>query len=178
MSSMFKSPRYKDPDYIYLNQREHDLINPHKQQGFRTISRDCYCSVCSRPLKYNTAELCPRCRNALIRGTLFEQYIGSLRIEPIHNHRQYDYLITDNLVKQLDYVMNYRFNTRAYKNKTSKLICIMLLHIEAGGDIEPQLTYRRLRYYADTSRRDSLQKTLQKGKKLFDILFSYLYHRQ
>ena len=172
--SVYQSPKYKDPNYILLNEREHNALNPDKQQGFRTISRDSYCVACNKRLQYNSAELCPRCRNRLIRAELFPEF-GSLRIEDEDDYKQYYHLATDTLVSQLDHVMNGRFKTRTYKHKTAKMIVVMMKYLETSGSIDPQVAYRRLRYHALTERRDSLQKTLQAGKKLFDILFRYLY---
>lgn len=53
----------------------------------------------------------------------------------------------------------------------------MMKYLDSGGDIDPQVAMRRLRYHALTESSDSLQKTLQVGKKLFDILFRYLYSK-
>ena len=170
--SIYTAP-YRRPNYIHLNQRESNILNPHKQQGVRRIGTG-YCNVCSRETHYQNQELCAGCRNRLIEGTLLEQYTGILRIYD-DEHKKYLPLVTDYLVSQIDYAMNHKFKTRTYKNKTAKLIYIMKKYLEANGDIEPDVCYRRLRYYALTSKRDSLQMTLTSGKKLFNILFSYLY---
>ena len=164
---------YRRPNYIHLNQRESNLINPHKQQGVRKRGTG-YCCICTRETHYQNQELCAGCRNRLIEGTLLEQYTGILRIYE-DEHKQYLPLVTEHLTAQIDYVMNHKFKTRTYKNKTAKMICIMKKYLEAGGDIEPDVCYRRLRYYALTSKRDSLQMTLQRGKRLFDILFRFLW---
>jgi hypothetical protein len=163
---------FKDPNYIYLNYREHELINPNKQQGLNTIGSG-YCNVCAIATKYNNQQLCHTCRNYLVRGELFPQYTGELKIYD-NEHKQYLQLVTENLVDKIDYAMSHKFKTRCYKNKTAKMICIMKQYLESDGDIEPDVCYRRLRYYALTSRRDSLQKTLQVGLKLFKTIFNYL----
>lgn len=51
------------------------------------------------------------------------------------------------------------------------MLCVMDKFLKAQGEIEADVAYRRLRYYADTSRREGLQETLQKGKKILDFLF-------
>lgn len=169
---IYYAPLFKDPNYIHLNKREHDRINPYKQQGI-SCSGTGFCNVCGRELKYFNQQLCHVCRNHLIRGELFGEY-GELVVIVSDDHRQYDHLITDYLVGQINYVMNGKFKTRTHINKTAKMICIMMKYIEEKGRIEPDVAYRRLRYYALTERRDSLQKTLQMGKKLFHILFRYV----
>jgi len=170
---IYYAPVFKDPNYIHLNKREHDRINPYKQQGINCIGTG-FCNICGRELKYFNQQLCHVCRNHLIRGELFGEY-GELTVLESDNHRQYDYLVNDNLVSQINYVMNRNFKSRTYKNKTAKMICVMMKYLEAKGNIEPDVAYRRLRYYALTERRDSLQKTLQTGKKLFRILFRSFY---
>ena len=164
---------FKNPNYILLNQREHNRINPNKQQGLYTTGTG-YCSVCGRETHYNNQELCYICRNHLIRGSLFEEY-GELVVYG-QEYKKYYHLVTDSLVNQINVIMDTQFKTRTYKAKTAKMIGVMKKYIEAEGSIEPDVAYRRLRYYALTERRDSLQKTLQTGKKLFNVLFIYLVH--
>lgn len=162
---------YKNPNYIHLNQREHNRINPNKQQGVNTVGTG-YCQVCGRDTHYNNQQLCHICRNHLIRGNLFGEYGELIVID--NEYKQYYPLVNHFIVKQIDIVMNGRFKTRTYKAKTAKLLCVMQKFIDAQGDIEPDVAYRRLRYYSDTFKRDSLQMTLKKGKMIFDILFRYL----
>jgi hypothetical protein len=172
--SIFTAP-FKNPNYIHLNMKEHNAISPlqDKQQGVSKLS-DGWCNICNRPLAYNNQELCHKCRNHLIRGTLFHEF-GELLVTPEDNHKQYNNLVSEELVCKLDDVLGGRFRTRTYKNKTAKMICIYFKFLEAKGDIEIDVCYRRLRYYADTSKRGSLQQTLQDGKALFKVLVRYLY---
>ncbi|WP_421716549.1 hypothetical protein [Arcobacter arenosus] len=169
--SIFTAP-FKDPNYVYLNQKEHDLINPNKQQGCNTLG-DRYCRVCGRPLKYGNQQLCHRCKANLIRGNLFHDYTGSLTIEGDEWKRFYPY-VTNYIVNEIDAIMEGRFKTKRYKAKMAKLLYIMDKYIKANGDIYPDVCYRRLRYYAD-NKRDGLQKTLQKGKKIFSKLLYYKF---
>lgn len=166
---------FKNPNYIYLNYKEHNRINPNKQQGVNQIS-DGYCNVCGRPTHYINQQLCYICRNHLIRGNLFGEY-GELIVYK-DEYKKYYPQITEFIVNQIDIVLEGKFKTRRYKSKTAKMLCVMDKFLKAKGDIEPDVAYRRLRYYANTSKRDSLQQTLQTGKKLFNILFSYCYHLQ
>lgn len=71
--------------------------------------------------------------------------------------------------------MDGKFKTRTYKAKTAKILCVMDKFFKANGIIEPDVAYRRLRYYANTSQRDSLQATLQKGKRIFEFLFGLFF---
>jgi hypothetical protein len=173
--SIYQAP-FKNPIYIMLNQRESNAISPNgtKQQGL-SKSSDRWCNICNRPLTYNNQELCYKCRNHLIRGTLFPEF-GELVVTREDNHNQYSKLVSERLVNRLDDVLGGKFKTRTYKNKTAKIICIFNKFLEAKGDIEIDVLYRRLRYYADTSSRGSLQQTLQDGKALFKILESYLHY--
>jgi len=75
-------------------------------------------------------------------------------------------------------ISEYLYCILTYKNKTAKMINIMIKYIDTGGDIETDVAYRRLRYYDLTSKRDSLQMKLQNGKKLFDILFMLKYNSE
>lgn len=172
--SIYTSP-YRNLSYIHLNPKEHNAISPlqDKQQGVRKLS-DGWCNICNRPTHYQNQELCHVCRNHLIRGTLFIEY-GELKVTKEDNHQQYNYLVSDGLVQKIDNALNGNFKTRTYANKTAKIICIFNKFMEAKGDIEIDVCYRRLRYYANTSTRGSLQQTLQDGKKVFDILNRYLY---
>jgi hypothetical protein len=172
--SIHQAP-FKNPTYIMLNQRESNVISPlrDKQQGLNKSS-DRWCNICNRPLKYNNQELCYKCRNHLIRGTLFPEF-GELIVTLEDNHKRYNKFVSEELVSKLDDVLGGKFRTRTYKNKTSRMICVLYKFLEAKGDIEIDLCYRRLRYYANTSRRGSLQQTLQDGKKLFNILTRYLH---
>lgn len=172
--SIYTAP-FRQPSYILLNIKEHDLINANKQQGCRTLSYG-YCKVCQRPLNFRYKELCSPCRNHLIRGTLFPQYTGDLRVIGNEWKKFYPF-VTEHLVNQIDFIMNSKFKTKRYKAKTAKLLYVMDKYIKANGDIYPDVCYRRLRYYANTSKRDSLQRTLQKGKKIFDILFRCYYNK-
>lgn len=155
---------FKDPTYILLNQRESKAISPlgDKQQGLSKVS-DGYCNICNRPTKYHNQELCHKCRNHLIRGTLFPEF-GELVVTPEDNYQQYKKLASEELVGKLDAVLDGRFRTRTYKNKVANIICVLHKFLEAKGDIEIDVCYRRLRYYADTSTRSSLQQTLKEGK--------------
>ena len=161
---------FKNPNFIYLNHREHNRINPNKQQGLNQLS-DGYCNVCGRKTHYLNQQLCYVCRNHLIRGNLFGEY-GELIVSGKEYEKFYP-KVNNFIVNQINIVLDGRFKTRTYKAKTAKMLCIMDKFIKANGDIEPDVAYRRLRYYGDTSRRDSLQQTLQKGKKLFNILFTF-----
>ena len=94
---------------------------------------------------------------------------------PLDNHQRYIKLVSKGLIDRLDDVMGGTLRTRTYKNKIAKMLCVYYKFLEAKGGIEIDLCYRRLRYYADTSKRDSLQQTLQDGKKLHKVLyFSYI----
>lgn len=162
--SIYTAP-FKNPNYIQLNAREHNAISPlqDKQQGVSKIS-DGWCNICNRPTHYRNQELCYVCRNNLIRGTLFTEF-GELLVTSEDNHRQYDYLVSEELVVRLNNVLDGKFRTRTYKNKTAKMICVLHKFLETKGDIDIDVCYRRLRYYANTSTRGSLQQTLQDGKK-------------
>ena len=161
---------FKNPDYILLNQRESNAISPckDKQQGLSKIS-DGYCNVCNRPTHYRNQELCHKCRNHLIRGTLFPE-LGELIVTPKDNHKQYKKLVTEELVNRLDGVIDGRLRTRTYKNKVAKMLCVYHKFLEAQGDVDIDVCYRRLKYYADSSQRDSLQQTLQDGKQLYRVI--------
>ncbi|KAB7887139.1 hypothetical protein [Poseidonibacter ostreae] len=163
--SIYTAP-FRQPSYILLNQKEHDLINANKQQGCKTLSYG-YCKVCQKPLNFRYKELCSPCRNHLIRGTLFTQYTGDLRVIGDEWKKFYP-LVTEHLVNQIDLIMNGKFKTKRYKAKTAKLLYIMDKYIKANGDIYSDVCYRRLRYYADSSSRDNLQLTLKIGKKIFE----------
>lgn len=168
--SIFTAP-FKDPSYILLNQREHDLINPNKQQGCDTLGYF-HCMVCNKPLKYKNQQLCHTCKAYLVRGQLFPQHTGSLEVIG-DEYKKYYPLVTDEIVNQINIIMNGKFKTRCFKSKTAKMLCVMDKFLKAQGEIEADVVYRRLRYYADTSRRDGLQETLQKGKKILDFLSLY-----
>ena len=167
---------FKNPDFILLNQRERNAISPRKdkQQGLSKVS-DGYCNVCNRPTHYRNQELCYKCRNHLIRATLFPEY-GELLVTTEDNHIRYKKLVTEELVNKLDAVMQGALRTRTYKNKTAKMICVYHKFLEAQGDVDIDVCYRRLRYYAKTSKRDSLQETLQEGKNLYNVLSSNKIH--
>ena len=167
--SIYTAP-FKNPDYILLNQRESNAISPckDKQQGLSKIS-DGYCNVCNRPTHYRNQELCHKCRNHLIRGTLFPE-LGELIVTPEDNHKQYKKLVTEELVDRIDGVMDGRLRTRTYKNKVAKMLCVYHKFLKAKGDIDIDVCYRRLRYYADTGTRVSLQQTLKDGKRAFSAL--------
>jgi len=167
--SIYEAP-FKNPNYILLNRRESNAVSPlgDKQQGL-SKSSDRWCNICNRPLKYNNQELCYKCRNHLIRATLFPEF-GELVVTTEDNHKQYNKLLSERLLNKLDDVLGGRFKTRTYKNKTAKMICIVYKFLEAKGDIDIDVCYRRLRYYSDTAKRGSLQQTLQDGKQLFNIL--------
>ncbi|MDB2562190.1 hypothetical protein N9X61_01150 [Sulfurimonas sp.] len=169
--SIYTAP-FKDPNYILLNQRESNAISPRrdKQQGLSKLS-DGFCNICSRPTHYRNQELCYKCRNHLIRGTLFPE-LGELVVTPEDNHIQYKNLVTDKLVEQIDRVMNGKFKTRTYKNKLCKMICVYHKFLALEGEIEVDVCYRRLRYYANTMNRSSLQQALQEGKKIYRIFNS------
>jgi hypothetical protein len=173
--SIFTAP-FKDPNYIFLNQKEHDLINPNKQQGCDTLGYF-YCMVCSKPLKYKNQQLCHTCKAYLVRGQLFPQHIGNLEIIG-DEYKKYYPQVTNELVNQINIIMDGKFKTRTYKAKTAKMLCAIDKFFKAQGEIETDVAYRRLRYYADTSKRDSLQRTLQSGKKLFDFLFSIKIYKR
>ena len=160
---------FKNPNYILLNHREHNRINPNKQQGVSQMS-DGYCNVCGKRTHYTNQQLCHTCRNHLIRGNLFGEY-GELIVYD-DEYKKFYPLVTDYIVNQINIALDGKFKTRCYKSKTAKMLCVMDKFIKAKGDIEPDVAYRRLRYYANTSKRDSLQMTLQKGKKLFDIFLN------
>ena len=132
---------FKDPNYILLNQRESNAISPRKdkQQGLSKVS-DGYCNVCNRPTHYRNQELCHRCRNHLIRGTLFPE-LGELIVTPKDNHKQYKKLVTEELVDELNDVMTGRLRTRTYKNKVAKMICVYHKFFEAKGDIDIDICY-------------------------------------
>ena len=83
-------------------------------------------------------------------------------------------LVSEGLRDRLDDVMDGTLRTRTYRNKVAKMICVYSKFLEAKGGIEIDLCYRRLRYYADTSTRNSLQQTLQDGKVLFNVLTRYI----
>lgn len=165
--SIYTAP-FKDPNYIFLNHIEHDLINPDKQQGCDTLGYF-YCMVCNKPLKYKNQQLCHICKAYLIRGQLFPQHTGNLEVIG-DEYKKYYPLVTDALINQIDVIMSDKFKTRCFKAKTAKMLCVMDKYIKANEGIEVDVVYRRLRYYANTSRRDGLQMTLQKGKKIFDFL--------
>lgn len=169
--SIHKAP-FKNPNYILLNQREHNRINPNKQQGLNQRA-DGYCQVCGRDTHYNNQQLCYICRNHLIRGNLFGEY-GELIVYE-DEYKKFYPQVTDFIVNQINIIMEGKFKTRTYKAKTAKILCVMDKFLKANGEIESDVAYRRLRYYADTSKRDSLQMTLQKGKKMFDFLFRIMW---
>ena len=167
--SIFTAP-FKNPDYIMLNERERNAISPlkDKQQGLSKIS-DGYCNVCNRPTHYRNQELCYKCRNHLIRGTLFPE-LGELVVTPEDNHQQYKKLVTEELVDRLNDVMDGKIKTRTYKNKVAKMICVYYKFLELEGNIDIDVCWRRLTYYANTSNRTGLQATLQAGKRLYLII--------
>lgn len=163
---------FKNPNYILLNQREHNRMNPNKQQGLNQIA-DGYCQVCGRDTHYMNQQLCYICRNHLIRGNLFGQY-GEIIIRDDEWKKFYP-KVSDYIVNKINFIMDGKFKTRCYRSKTAKMLWVMDEFLKAKGEIEPDVAYRRLRYYADTSKRDSLQMTLQKGKKIFDFLFRIVF---
>ena len=164
--SIYTAP-FRNPSFIMLNQRESNAISPRKdkQQGLSKVS-DGYCNVCNRPTHYSNQELCYKCRNHLIRGTLFPEY-GELVVTPEDNHQQYKKLVTEELVDKLDDVMGGRLRTRTYKNKVAKMLCVYHKFLEAKGEVDIDICWRRLTYYANTSYRRGLQATLRVGKRLY-----------
>lgn len=95
--SIFTAP-FKNPNYILLNQKEHNLINPNKQQGLNQIS-DGYCKVCQRRTHYINQQLCYVCRNHLIRGNLFGEH-GELNVID-NEYKSFYPQVTDCIVNQI-----------------------------------------------------------------------------